>query len=155
MSVDYDPIKAHEYYEKHKKLKGRKKKAQQYVPTVKRTKKGWNHTQKEQLDYAKAQLKNNLKKQLKKIEEDKQKQKEAAIKNAKRQIELIRVRLKYMSPEEREKMTGKINKAIDGIRQAKEAALSNLASGTKQAKKQARADYEKGIDEAYKKIGKK
>ena len=48
-SVDYDPIKAHEYYERTKKLKGR------------RSTKGFSDKQKEQWTYAKYQLKEQQK----------------------------------------------------------------------------------------------
>lgn len=42
MAVDYDPVKAHEYYEKNKKLKGRKK--------------GLKGQKKEQFAFVKSQL---------------------------------------------------------------------------------------------------
>ena len=43
-NIDYDPRKAHEYYMKHRKLKGR------------RSTKGFSESQKEQWAYAKSQL---------------------------------------------------------------------------------------------------
>ena len=49
-NVDYDPVKAHEYYERTKRLKGRK-----------RSTKGFSQKQKEQLAYAKDQLKQQQK----------------------------------------------------------------------------------------------
>ena len=49
MAVDYDPQKAHEYYERHKKLKGR------------RSTSGFSSQQKEMWSYAKDQLKTQKK----------------------------------------------------------------------------------------------
>lgn len=53
MAVNYDPVKAHEYYEKHKKLKGRT------------STKGFNQKQKEQAFYVKAQLTDEKKAKIK------------------------------------------------------------------------------------------
>ena len=49
-NVNYDPKAAHEYYMKHRKLKGRK-----------RSTKGFDDTQKEQWAYAKEQLRTQRK----------------------------------------------------------------------------------------------
>ena len=48
--INYDPRAAHEYYLKHRKLKGNK-----------RSTKGFDSTQKEQLDFAKEQLRQQRK----------------------------------------------------------------------------------------------
>lgn len=48
---NYDPVAAHEYYEKHKKLKGRKS-----TTKAQRSTKGMNKTQREQWAFARAQL---------------------------------------------------------------------------------------------------
>ena len=56
-SVDYDPVKAHEYYERTKRLKGR------------RSTKGFSQIQKEQLAYAKEQLKQQQKHSLQKLKQ--------------------------------------------------------------------------------------
>ena len=56
---NYDPVKAHEYYEKHKKLKGRN-----------RSTKGFSDTQKEQYAYAKDQLRENWQSERESITED-------------------------------------------------------------------------------------
>jgi hypothetical protein len=67
-SVDYDPKKAHEYYMKHRKLKGRK-----------RSTKGFSESQKEQLVYAKDQIKKQQKDRNAKSKEAIYAQKEARI----------------------------------------------------------------------------
>lgn len=54
---DYDPVKAHEYYEKHKKLKGRKKGSSTTTSTKGRwSTKGMKQAQREQWEYSRAQL---------------------------------------------------------------------------------------------------
>ena len=100
MSVDYDPQKAHEYYEKHKKLKGRHSTS------------GFSSSQKEQFAYAKQQLLQqkkdrnatnaaniNAQKQasVTQIEEAKKAQKEQLSNAAKAKIDQLRAQLKGMS----------------------------------------------------------
>ena len=67
-SVDYDPVKAHEYYMKHRKLKGRR-----------RSTKGFSESQKEQYAYAKEQLKQQQKDRNAKSKEAINSQKQARI----------------------------------------------------------------------------
>lgn len=170
MSTDYDPQKAHEYYIKHRKLKGR------------HSTKGFSDTQKAQFAYAKSQLQQqrrdrnatstaniNKKKNasVEQIEQAKQKQKEALSNAAKQRIEILRKRLSDMSPFARVYAKKQIQSAISSIKEqlkGKKAALQEDAKGKKAAiradakskKADARAKseekYSSDLDAAYKKI---
>lgn len=89
----YDPVKAHEYYEAHKKLKGRKSTAE------------LNEKGKAASKYVKDKL--NKKK---KAEIEKHKAK------IKKQIDAIREKYKKLSPKERKKRKKEIQKAIQKLR---------------------------------------
>ena len=163
-SVNYDPIKAHEYYEKHKKLKGRS-----------RSTKGWNQSQKEQWAYAKAQLAEQKKAQnaelteqkserSKAISEAKKKQKEMLTKQAKAKIDALRNRLKNLSGKQKYMALNAINGAIESLKSGladKKTAIDEkakkdkekLSAETKSAKEKVKENYEKGLDDAHKKIG--
>ena len=110
-SVDYDPKKAHEYYMKHRKLKGR------------RSTRKFNQTQKEQYAYAKEQLKQqhkdrnakskeaiNAQKQARiaALDEAKKKQKELLTQAAKSKIDGLRNKLESMPKEQRAKLKEQI-----------------------------------------------
>ena len=101
-SVNYDPVKAHEYYMKHRQLKGR------------RSTKGFTDTQKEQWAFAKEQLKEehkanneaineNKKERLEAISEEVNDQKEALTDQAQSKIETLREQLKGMSKKKKRK----------------------------------------------------
>ena len=128
---DYDPQKAHEYYEKHKKLKGR------------RSTKGFSDTQKEQYAYAKDQLR---KKEQRAQMSEQAKAKIDAIRNA------MRSAMKNMSPEQKKAFKEKMNGLISGIRDDVKSAKAGLTKAGSEARKQAREEYQKGIDEAHDKI---
>lgn len=163
-SVNYDPVKAHEYYEKHKHLKGRK-----------RSTKGWNQTQKEQLSYAKYQLSEQKKAQLsdiseqrkeiaKKLSEQKREQKKRLSEATQAKIKAVRAKLKNMPPAQKEQFKAQIQNTIDALKGElsekkslidikDKSAREELTDRTKSAREKVRENYEKGIDEAYKKIG--
>lgn len=162
---NYDPVKAHEYYEKHKKLKGR------------RSTKGFSQSQKERFAFAKFQLGEDKKRQISEISEqrkalaaqvsqDIREKKEAATKQAAAQIEKIRSRLKALkgaSPERKEQMRDMIAGAVASIRESTKqkreqltgqgkAARQEISEAAKTAKQGVREEYEKKVDEAYNKI---
>lgn len=160
-SIDYDPVKAHEYYEKHKKLKGR-------------SKKGWSDTQKEQYEYAKAQAKatyddsaDKIKMiqstNLKAINSAKQKQKEQIMKQLSAAISQLRERMKNMTPEQKEAFKEKLGSTIERLQGKAERQKARVdKSSTKEKEsikksasgdlKKAKETYNKTIDEAYDKI---
>lgn len=147
MSVDYDPQKAHEYYEKHKKLKGR-------------SKKGMSQKQKEQIAYATDQLKGERTARTKqvtaKIDADAKAKREAMIKQAKELIKRLKASIEMLPPDEKKdalmRLSGKIEAVKSNLAKKKKA----LSKSTSEAKKKARADstaqYEKDLDAAYKKV---
>jgi hypothetical protein len=160
--VDYDPQKAHEYYMKHRKLKGR------------RSTKGFSQTKKEQWAYVKKQLSEEHKGINKDISESRneriaaisealKKQKEALTIQAKAKIEALRDRMKYMSPAEKRNIRDSINSIIGDIRaevKSKKESLQETGAKTKEnernkaknAKAKESKAYEKRLDDAYKNL---
>ena len=149
--VDYDPKKAHEYYMKHRKLKGKSY-----------SQKKFSNTQKEQFFYAKGQLKEQLEinnfNARERIKEAKQKQKEQITAQTKAKIDAIREKYKTMSRAQRTAMREQIGAAIDALREvarSQKAAVQEKASeDTKTAIANNKAEFDKALDAAYKKIGK-
>lgn len=160
--TNYDPQKAHEYYEKHKKLKG------------KRSTKGFSDTQKEQWAYAKDQLKNEHKSNnaaiaeskkaaLAQVSENVKAIKEELSEKASAQIDSLRKKLKNMSPEEKKRKKAEIQAVISQIRESvkgqkalageKGAEIKDTVKANATiAKETEKADYEKRLDTAYGKI---
>ena len=161
-SVDYDPIKAHEYYEQHKKLKGR------------HSTKGMSDTQKEQWAYARNQLKESYKQERDTITENKsvlnlaiseriKEQKKQHSDRTNAMIDNLRQSLKSMPKEQREQMKEKIKEAISGLRDKLKDAKASVSEAGKAAKQDlkdqvadlrsaAKEKHEKDLDEAYEKI---
>lgn len=170
---NYDPQKAHEYYEKHKKLKGRKKKGT--------STKGFSEKQNEQLSYAQAQLKKQQKKKnaqarhnialgasdkKETITRTRQEQKKRLIKEASEKIDALKKQYENASPEEQDAMREKISNAILNIRESAKARVGNInqkeseekARVTRQAYNQtqkALAKNQKGYEKAEEKAKKK
>ena len=162
MAVDYDPQKAHLYYLKHRKLKG------------KNSTKGMSKSQKEQWSYAKDQLKQEHKEinagitqassvQRQKLSEDAKRKRERLTNQANAAIERLRNQLANMSPEQKALVKDRIQGMISDIRGDVRQDKADLSASTKTARegiaedaKTARAkeakDYEARKDQAYKKI---
>ena len=145
MAVDYDPIKAHEYYEKHKKLKGRK---------GKHSTKGFSTRQKEQWAYAKDQLSQEHKEIGKSITEDSKAIRKALSEKAKNMVSQLRGKLKGMSKQERAKWKERISDMISEIRDELKTDKANLTEETKGRRSIEREDYANRKDDAYNKIKK-
>lgn len=140
MPVDYDPQKAHEYYEKHKNLKGR------------HSTKKFTQSQKEQWEYAKDQLKTEHKAINKQIgvvasEIRKQMQEEASNK-----IKALRERLKNAPKDQKKKLREEIKGMSADIREKLKADKANFAEGLKGVKEKEKNDYEERRDQAYQQI---
>lgn len=159
---DYDPIKAHEYYEKHKKSKGR------------RSTKGMSQSQKEQWAYVKAQLSAKHKEINSKITDTAKKDRSAAIADAKekrseitqqvkQKVEALRNRLKNMSPEQKKLMRDRIKAMISDVKEMGKERKSKVTESSNKLKAEitdvAKTDrayekeqHEKRLDAAHKKI---
>lgn len=172
---NYDPVKAHEYYEKHKKLKGRRKKS-----TV--STKGWNQTQNEQLAYVQKQLqkqyqKNNTKDkdkisdragvELEEIALRRQQEKKDCVRSAKDKINKLREQFANATPEQQEQMRKKISDTIRNIRESTKEKLGMIGQKTagesgkvrkkasndiKKASEKNKKGYEDALETAKKKI---
>lgn len=138
---DYDPVKAHEYYEKHKKLKGRK-----------RSTKGFSQQQKEQWAYAQEQINQDKKQQSEQLTQSSKDLRQSLSNQAKNKIEKLREALKNMSKEQKAIMREKVRGMIDSIRANLKQSKTAITSATKTERQSIRDEAEKKKDEAYNKI---
>lgn len=158
----YDPQKAHEYYEKNKKLKGR------------RSTKGFNESQKAMYSYVKNDLKQREKndksaasevtKQKKSdISEKAKAKRQAFTEECKRKVAALRDKMKNMSKSEKAIAKERINAQIAAIREQfadKKANVSEKASADKKKesanlkvkKEGIHAAYDQKLTEAYNSI---
>lgn len=141
-NVDYDPVKAHEYYEKHKKLKGR------------HSTKGWNDTQKAQWSYAKDQLATEHKAINQDITEESKAIRQQISEAAKERIAFIRERVKGMSKEQKAAMKEVVDGMIATIREQLGMAKEEISEATKAARSEEKEAYEGRKDAAYAHISK-
>lgn len=140
MAVDYDPKKAHEYYERHKQLKGR------------RSTRKFTESQREQWAYAKQQLSDEHKEIKSKISSDAKSKKQEISERTKAAIAKLRERLKGMSKEERARWRDQIKTMISELRNSANANKKNLTEDAKSLREKEAGDYEKRKDDAYEKI---
>lgn len=158
----YDPQKAHEYYEKHKKLKGR------------RSTKSFTDSQKAMYSYVKNDLKQKEKAEkseasestkLKKstITERAKAERKAFTEACKAKVAELREKLKGMSKDQKIIMKQKINAQISAIKEqfanakadvtakAKDDRASESAN-LKSTKEKISENYDKKLDQAYSSI---
>jgi len=145
MAVNYDPVKAHEYYMQHRKLKGKGNKG-------KRSTKGFSQTQKEQWDYAKEQLRVEHKGINQNITDNSKARRQELSAQAKEMISELRGRLKDMSKEQKAEWKERIKDMISEVREELRSNKSALTEDTKAQRSQEREDYDVRKDEAYNKI---
>ena len=164
---NYDPQKAHEYYEKHKKLKGRKKATRQ----------------EEQMAYAQSQLQKQQKSinakekywisvgasdKLSRVKEQRQAQTRRLVKDASDKISQLKEKYMNATPEEQDAMREQISNAILNIREKtkekagiiaqkqsdESAKISRQAQyKTQKAVERNQKDSEKAVEKAKTKIG--
>lgn len=158
----YDPVKAHEYYEKNKKLKGR------------HSTKGMTNTQKEMAAYVKDKLNTEKKQKIQNVTDQSKSQKVNVSDAAKRKresftkscsyiISNLRAKLQNMSAEEKKFAKTRIQKEISKIRETfaqrkadVSAAAKNQKSGisaaAKTEKENIRTDYSNKYADALQNI---
>lgn len=137
----YDPQKAHEYYEKHKKLKGNT-----------RSTKGFDTGQKESWQMAKDELNAQHKANNKAISERVKQQKQQLTDQTKAKISQLKERLKNMPKDQREDLLNNVQGMIDTLKGNLAAAKENLTASGKTAKEQEKTAHNKRLDAAYKEI---
>lgn len=145
MAIDYDPKKAHEYYEKHKKLKGRKKR-------VVHSTKGWSQRKKEQWAYAKEQLKQEHSAIGKGITASSKSRRAAMSAAAKEKIAAIRERIKNLPKDQKKAAREQIKGVIEDIRGKLKSDKTALTAETKGKREKEKEDYAKRKDVAYQHI---
>lgn len=137
----YDPQKAHEYYEKHKKLKGNT-----------RSTKGFDQGQKESWAMAKEQLAEKHKANNKAITEQTKQKKEQLTKQTKAKIDALKERMKGMSKAEKEDLLNNVQGIIDQLKGNLATAKESLAESGKAAKAQEKTAHNERLNAAYKEI---
>ena len=137
----YDPVKAHEYYEKHKKLKGNT-----------RSTKGFDTGQKESWAMAKSELAEQHKANNKQITEQTKQKKEALTRATKAKIDALKERLKGMSKAEKEDILNNVQSMIDTLKNNLAGSKENLQAAGKSAKEREKTAHNARLDAAYKEI---
>lgn len=137
----YDPVKAHEYYEKHKKLKGNT-----------RSTKGFDTGQKESWAMAKAELSEQHKANNKAISEQTKQKKEQLTKATKAKIDALKQRMKGMSKAEREDILNNVQGMIDTLKGNLASSKEALQASSKTAKEKEKTAHNARLDAAYKEI---
>lgn len=146
----YDPVKAHEYYMAHRKLKGR------------HSTKGFSDTQKEQWAYTKHELGEERKNRNATNREAINATRQARLKQlsdaASTQIESLKSQLKNMNKYQRKAAKSRIQNAIASIRNILKGDKSEVRASAK-AQKSAAMDlsterYNNDLDAAYEEIKK-
>lgn len=129
----YDPVKAHEYYERTKELKGRKSTAK------------LNDDGKAAAKYVKEQLTAEKKGKVENEQESMKSQIESYKTQMKAKIEFLRAKLKSMSKSEKATNKESIKAEIAGLREDNKAMRESLRSAFKQTKVDLKTEY----DEKY------
>lgn len=131
----YDPVKAHEYYEKTKQLKGRT------------STKGFNQKQKELAAYAKNQIKTEKKSVMSNIAARAKAERKAFTEACSAKVKLLRQRLKGMSKEQKAQMKSQINAMIDQVK----GFYKEQKAGTTEFAKSQRAQATQYFNDEYQK----
>lgn len=140
MAVNYDPVKAHEYYVNYTKkglTKGR------------HSTKGFSQTQKEQWQYAKHQLSEEHKAINKGITESGKQKRSALSSAAKERISALRARVKGASKEEKAMIREQVSGMIEQIRGQLKSDKEDLSARTKASREGEKTAYAKRKDDAY------
>lgn len=134
-NANYDPVYAHEYYEKHKKLKGR-------------STKGMSQAKKAQWAYAKSLINSNYSAKGKALTEASKNQRSALSKQAQAKIKVIRSLMKGMSTEQKQAL----KEAIVGIKATLKASKQQVTDVTKATRASNKVQKEADLDTAYARI---
>ena len=136
----YDPVKAHEYYEEHKQLKGRKK-------SVSLTDEGKAIAKsvKETLDTSK-------KSDIERSNAATQQKKDSNAASLKHKIESLNKFLKQLSPKEREAQKERIQSQISSLRERNNRIREILTEKKNDTNKSIRDDYKQKYDAELEKI---
>ena len=136
----YDPVKAHEYYMKHRKLKGR------------HSTKGMSETQKKQWASAKQGLSEEHKAISKGITAHENARKDQAAIIAKFRIQQIRNRLEYVPKAKRAEFREKLGALIDNIRKDLSRSKRKLTKKAIAGRAAESVAYEGRKDQVYHQI---
>lgn len=140
----YDPAKAHEYYEKHKKLKGRtstaglndsgRNAAKMVREALMAEKKEYNQKVNEALKAKVEEIKKELKEKIANMREE------------------LKNKLKGLSKEEKAKIKEQYKGLISGMREEYKGKTQTVKDAAKQAKEQAKEQYQQMYENEIAKI---
>lgn len=139
----YDPVKAHEYYEQHKKLKGRSVKTGSLNDTGKKAAAYVKNRLDEEKKGISEDLKNVTKNRYKTAQNDTLSKVKENSQKLKSNIEALRVKLKKMNPAQRKQAEIQIRAQIKKLKEANDKEREELQNAYK--------DVAKGISEDYNK----
>ena len=136
----YDPAKAHEYYEKHKKLKGRTSTA------------GLNDAGKVAAKEVKERITEEKKAQIEAIKEQAKERIAAAKEQMQGKIDALRAQLKGMSKEERQAKKEEIMNQISGLRAENKSLREKVQGDSKTLREQTKAAFDEKYAQELEKI---
>lgn len=138
----YDPVKAHEYYMKTRKLKGK-----QGVSTA-----GLNDTGKEAQTYVQKTIGEERQREIRKHAKAQNEKAKTYADRAKSQISALSERLRNMSPAERKYRAGAIRQAVDRIRSLNNRQRAKLVEQHQKFAEKKSKEYESKYDSELRKI---
>lgn len=163
MSKNYDPIKAHEYYMKHRKLKGGNKSATTRMSSPKPSRAGvevgeerpMTDEEKRQDQIRKEYDKINAEaaEKRKQVTERIKEQRKQLLLSARQQINALREQIIHASPEQAAVLSRNLQSAIGSIQDSMESAketLQAIASGERQQITDTARDQRAVVREKYK-----
>lgn len=145
----YDAQKAHEYYEKHKKLKGKRSK----TSTA-----GFSQRQKEASMYVKSQINSKKKSALKKHSENVKKQSEQMRNKVASQLSDIQAKIRKinsnnsLSNNQKAELRGALKEQVAKIKEDYKASVKKFNDDSKAKSKNIQKAYDKQYESEHKKI---
>lgn len=137
----YDPVKAHEYYEKHKKLKGKRTST-----------KGFSQSQKEMAAYVKNQLNEEKKQKIQGISNMAKSQRTKFTQDCSSVISKLRASLRNMPASKKSFAKKRIQEEINKIREKFAGRKNEVSASAKVEKDKVREDYSNKYAEALQDI---
>ena len=137
----YDPVKAHEYYMQHRKLKGTR-------PSTA----GLNQTGHEANEYVRKRISEERARVVNKHAKESTQKAKTYADQAKNQIKALSKRIAQMSPEEKKYRAGVIREAVSRIRERNNAQRAKLAEAHSKFASQTTQKYEKKYETELNKI---
>lgn len=147
----YDPVKAHEYYIKHRKLKGRRSK----TSTA-----GFSQKQKEASSYVKSQISSKRKSALKQHSESTKEQRKQMRENVSKKLSSIQAKIRQinsnssLSNNQKANLRGALKEEIAKIKETYKAEQKRFNEDSKTKRERISRAYQKQYEKEHQKIRK-